>query len=117
MIYPLPAVLVSCGETEEEKNLLTVAWTGTLLSPVVVSLGALLVAGGLVMLLVGSPLGLLREGLLGIARLQNKTAEWCASISDGAIGWHPTEDDVVVCYLLFALLTMAFWCWETRKNV
>lgn len=29
MIYPLPAVLVSCGRTEEEYNLLTVAWTGT----------------------------------------------------------------------------------------
>lgn len=32
LIYPLPAVLVSCGETEEEKNLLTVAWTGTICS-------------------------------------------------------------------------------------
>ncbi len=32
LIYPLPAVLVSCGATEEEKNLLTVAWTGTICS-------------------------------------------------------------------------------------
>ncbi len=32
LIYPLPAVLVSCGETEVEKNLLTVAWTGTICS-------------------------------------------------------------------------------------
>ncbi len=32
MIYPLPAVLVSCGATPEEYNLLTVAWTGTLAS-------------------------------------------------------------------------------------
>ena len=30
MIYPLPAVLVSCGSMPEEYNLLTVAWTGTL---------------------------------------------------------------------------------------
>lgn len=30
MIYPLPAVLVSCGESEEEYNMLTVAWTGTI---------------------------------------------------------------------------------------
>lgn len=30
MIYPLPAVLVSCGSSIEEYNLLTVAWTGTL---------------------------------------------------------------------------------------
>ena len=30
MIYPLPAVLVSCGSTPKEYNLLTVAWTGTL---------------------------------------------------------------------------------------
>ena len=30
MIYPLPAVLVSCGETEEEYNVFTVAWTGTI---------------------------------------------------------------------------------------
>ena len=29
MIYPLPAVLVSCGSTPEEYNILTVAWTGT----------------------------------------------------------------------------------------
>ena len=29
LIYPLPAVLVSCGESPEEYNLLTVAWTGT----------------------------------------------------------------------------------------
>lgn len=32
MIYPLPAVLVSCGSTEEEYNILTVAWTGTICS-------------------------------------------------------------------------------------
>lgn len=29
MIYPLPAVLVSCGGDEQEYNLFTVAWTGT----------------------------------------------------------------------------------------
>ena len=29
MIYPLPAVLVSCGAAPEEYNLITVAWTGT----------------------------------------------------------------------------------------
>lgn len=32
MIYPLPAVLVTCGATPEEYNLLTVAWTGTICS-------------------------------------------------------------------------------------
>ena len=30
MIYPLPAVLVSCGSTEEEYNIITVAWAGTI---------------------------------------------------------------------------------------
>lgn len=30
MIYPLPAVLVSCGSTEANRNLLTIAWTGTI---------------------------------------------------------------------------------------
>lgn len=29
MLYPLPAVLVSCGDTEEAYNLITVAWAGT----------------------------------------------------------------------------------------
>ena len=29
MIYPLPAVLVSCGSSPEKHNLITVAWTGT----------------------------------------------------------------------------------------
>ena len=28
MIYPLPAVLVSCGKEESEYNIITVAWTG-----------------------------------------------------------------------------------------
>ena len=32
MIYPLPAVLVSCGANPEEYNLITVAWTGTICS-------------------------------------------------------------------------------------
>ena len=30
LIYPLPAVLVSCGSDESEYNILTVAWTGTI---------------------------------------------------------------------------------------
>lgn len=32
MIYPLPAVLVSCGSTPEEYNIITVAWVGTVCS-------------------------------------------------------------------------------------
>ena len=32
MIYPLPAVLVSCGSCAEEFNLITVAWVGTICS-------------------------------------------------------------------------------------
>ena len=32
MIYPLPAVLVSCGATPDEYNVLTVSWTGTVCS-------------------------------------------------------------------------------------
>lgn len=32
MVYPLPAVLVSCGATPQEYNVLTVAWTGTVCS-------------------------------------------------------------------------------------
>lgn len=30
MVYPIPAVLVSCGSSEDRRNLLTVAWTGTI---------------------------------------------------------------------------------------
>lgn len=30
MIYPLPAVMVSCGSEESEYNIVTVSWTGTL---------------------------------------------------------------------------------------
>jgi flavin reductase (DIM6/NTAB) family NADH-FMN oxidoreductase RutF len=30
MIYPLPAVMVSCGSVPEEYNILTVSWTGTI---------------------------------------------------------------------------------------
>lgn len=32
MVYPLPAVLVTCGSKPEEWNMLTVAWTGTICS-------------------------------------------------------------------------------------
>lgn len=32
MIYPLPAALISCGKTEEEYNVFTVAWLGTICS-------------------------------------------------------------------------------------
>lgn len=30
MVYPVPAVLVTCGNTPEKYNMITVAWTGTL---------------------------------------------------------------------------------------
>lgn len=30
MIYPLPAVMVSCGSDPEEHNIITVSWTGTI---------------------------------------------------------------------------------------
>lgn len=30
MIYPVPAVMVSCGNFEGEKNIITIAWTGTI---------------------------------------------------------------------------------------
>jgi flavin reductase (DIM6/NTAB) family NADH-FMN oxidoreductase RutF len=30
MIYPLPAVMVSCGHTPDEYNIITIAWTGTI---------------------------------------------------------------------------------------
>lgn len=32
MVYPLPAVLVSCGKEPSEYNVFTVAWTGTICS-------------------------------------------------------------------------------------
>lgn len=32
MLYPLPAVMVSCGNCPENYNILTVAWTGTIAS-------------------------------------------------------------------------------------
>jgi flavin reductase (DIM6/NTAB) family NADH-FMN oxidoreductase RutF len=30
MVYPIPAVMVSCGSKEEEYNIITIAWTGTI---------------------------------------------------------------------------------------
>lgn len=30
VIYPLPAVMVTCGSTEDEFNIITVSWTGTI---------------------------------------------------------------------------------------
>ncbi len=30
VVYPVPAVMVSCGDIDGEKNIITVAWTGTI---------------------------------------------------------------------------------------
>jgi len=30
MVYPLPAVMVSCGDKDGNKNIITIAWTGTI---------------------------------------------------------------------------------------
>ena len=39
MLYPLPAVMVSCGNREERPNIITLAWTGTVCSnPAMVSI-------------------------------------------------------------------------------
>lgn len=39
MLYPLPAVMVSCGREGEKPNIITLAWTGTVCSdPVMVSI-------------------------------------------------------------------------------
>lgn len=32
MVYPVPAVIVSCGQNPEDYNLITIAWTGTVCS-------------------------------------------------------------------------------------
>jgi flavin reductase (DIM6/NTAB) family NADH-FMN oxidoreductase RutF len=32
MVYPVPAVLVTCGDAEDNYNIITVAWTGTVCS-------------------------------------------------------------------------------------
>lgn len=32
MVYPLPAVMVSCGSSPDEYNIITIAWTGTICS-------------------------------------------------------------------------------------
>ena len=39
MLYPLPAVMVSCQRAEEKPNIITVAWAGTVYTnPPMVSL-------------------------------------------------------------------------------
>ena len=39
MLYPLPAVMVSCGRPDEKPNIITVAWAGTICSsPAMVSI-------------------------------------------------------------------------------
>ena len=30
MLYPVPAVMVSCGSSEDEYNIITISWTGTI---------------------------------------------------------------------------------------
>lgn len=39
MLYPVPAVMVSCGDKNGNKNIITIAWTGTICSdPAMVSI-------------------------------------------------------------------------------
>lgn len=39
MLYPVPVVMVSCGDREGNKNIITIAWTGTVCSdPAMVSI-------------------------------------------------------------------------------
>jgi flavin reductase (DIM6/NTAB) family NADH-FMN oxidoreductase RutF len=39
MLYPVPAVMVSCGDREGRKNIITIAWAGTICSePAMVSI-------------------------------------------------------------------------------
>ena len=39
MLYPVPAVMVSCGREGETPNIITVAWAGTICSdPAMVSI-------------------------------------------------------------------------------
>ena len=39
MLYPIPAVMISCGKTDEKPNIITVAWAGTVCSsPAMVSI-------------------------------------------------------------------------------
>ena len=39
MLYPVPAVMVSCGDKEGNKNIITIAWAGTICSdPAMVSI-------------------------------------------------------------------------------
>ena len=43
MLYPVPAVMVSCCNEKEMPNIITVAWTGTICSdPVMVSILSLI---------------------------------------------------------------------------
>lgn len=30
MVYPVPAAMVSCGDSEDNQNIITIAWTGTI---------------------------------------------------------------------------------------
>ncbi len=39
MLYPIPAVMISCGEIDNKPNIITIAWAGTVCSdPVMVSI-------------------------------------------------------------------------------
>lgn len=39
MLYPVPAVMVSCGREGEKPNIITVAWAGTVCSDPAMEIG------------------------------------------------------------------------------
>lgn len=94
-----------------------VGWAGVWLSPLVVPLGALILCGGLLLLLLPPLQGLITEPLVGLANLQNNIAEWSASMAWSRWDIALSEGDAVVCYLIMALLTAAGWCWRYEKKV
>ena len=70
MIYPLPAIMVSCGGNDEEMNIFTASWVGTICSdPAMLSISVrkerfsynMILNSGGEKIVVGMPIALLKE--------------------------------------------------------
>lgn len=90
---------------------------GLILNPVVVFLGTVVVAGGILALLLPPLAEWLLVPSMWAAEGLNCLAAWAAAPASGAVSITLSGSWVVVIYLVALLFTLVGWCFERKKSV
>lgn len=89
---------------------------GVWFNPVVILLGTLLVAGGVLILVCPFKLPLLGEAVLMLGKWQNRLAAWITRQEGSVAEVSLTRGEVMAIYLLLIVLTLVGGCIEKRKD-